>query len=259
MVNVKKTRGRKIVKKRMVVKKVPRVSRTLDKAIKKVINRQAETKSTAVDEIEYPFIANNNFLQNSQNLSDAFNMNQGTGDGERIGNSINCTKAVLNLQIRRNNQLTAAANNRPCVVSVFVGYLKNNRGESPNSYFGSIFQDGNSVLPWNGTMLRTLRVVNRQMFSVCHRYDFKIGLSTATGGAYNNNDFPALIRKKIPLKEMLGKVTFTDDGTAATHNKDLWIFCSYCNIDDSIDAISTDVNNRQVDIQYFVDVQYKDF
>lgn len=250
---------RKTYKKRTYTKyakKTVRPSKTLTKAIKQVQFRNAETKNTPIDEIEYPFASNNNFMQGAQNLSDAFNIAQGTGDGERIGNSFNCTKAVLNLLIRRNNQLSVAANNRPCVVSVFIGYLKNNRGESPNAYFGSLFEDGNSVLPWNGTQLRTLRRVNKKMFSVLHRYDFKIGLSTST--SFSNNDFSAMIRKKIPLKEMLGKVTFTDDGTNLAHNKDLWIFCSYCNLDDSIDDITTNVLNRQVDIQYFVDIEYKD-
>lgn len=256
MVNVKKTRGRKIVKKRMVVKKSIRAPKNLDRIIKKVINKNAETKYTPIDEFEYPITANNNFMNGATNLSNCFDINQGTGDGQRVGNTINCTKAVLNLIVRRNN--IPVVNSKPCVLSIFIGYLKNNRGELPNAYYGQLFEDGNSSLPWNGTMVRTLRKVNKRMFSVLHRYDFKIGLSTTTN--MSNNDFSTFIRKKIPLKELLGKVTYTDDDVfASAHNKDLYMFASYCNIDDSIDPISTDATTRQVDLLYFVDIEYKDY
>lgn len=261
--NAKRTFKKRTFKKRVAVKKTVRNTKVFAKSIKKVLNRMAETKATAIDELEYPILANNNFMNASVNLSNTFDLAQGTGDGQRVGNSVNCTKAVLNLIVRKNLQISAATNSRPCVVSIFIGYLKNNRGESPDAYFGSLFEDGNSAIPWNGTMLRTLRVVNKKMFSVLHRYDFKVGASNPSTTAnvinsYSNNDFNTFYKKKIPLKELLGKITWTEDGTAGSHNKDLWMFASYCNIDDSIDAIATDVANKQVDILYYVDTEYKD-
>jgi len=259
--NVKRTYRKKTNKKRTYAKKTTRVSKNLTKAISKVINRKAETKSTGINETQYVFSADNDSLQPSVNLADAFDLSQSTGDGGRIGNTIECTKAVLNLTIRRNASTAPTTYNLPCIVSIFIGYLRNNRGENPDSYAStSLFKDGASVLPWNGTMLRTLRTVNKKMFSVLHRYDFKIGSSIVGTNfpGFSNNDFKIHYHRKILLKEMLGKITYTDDAISTGHNKDLWMFASYCNINDYVDDITASIGNTQVDIQYFVDVEYKD-
>jgi len=246
------TRG-KTFKKRVAYKKTGRVSKGLNTVIKKVIRRQAETKSALSAELVYPIIANNNFMQASYNLSNGINMPQGDGDGERDGNHITVTKAVLNLSIRKNS-LTSTLS-KPCIVHVFIGYLKNNRGESPDSFFGNLYEAGNSSLPWNGTIIRSLRAINKKMFSVLHRYTFKVGSSNPVN--YENNDFKSHYNVRIPLKELMGTVTWTNDGTTTAMNKDLWFFASYANLDDSVDNIAT-LQQSQVDIEFFVDIKYKD-
>lgn len=245
---------RKTVKKRTYPKyskKTVRPTKNFTKAVKQVINRVAEMKATPYDELDYSLSTNSGF-STPVNLSDCFNIAQGTGDGQRIGNTIDCKKAILNLVLRRNNLATP---NLPCEVFVYIGYLKGNRGTAPSATpFANFYQDGNSAKAWNGTALRTLRMVNKDIFIITNRFVQKIGSSASTTAQFANNDYPLLIRKKINLKALLGKVKYQyDNVNDAEHDKDLFMWVSWVNIDDSIDA-----SLFPIDMSYFVDMNYQD-
>jgi len=261
MVNVPKTRARtrKTFKKRIAVKTVRKAvkpSKMLTKAVKQVIYTEAETKHTPIDETEYAFTASSGVLQPSVNLANCLTMSQGTGDGNRIGNKIHVSKANLNLIVRRNDTASSIS---PCEVHLFIGYLKQERNTAPDAFYAtSFYQDGGSVLPWNGTMIRTLRKVNKDLFIIVKKMVFKIAPSTATSVQFNNNDFPVLQRKIVSLKPLLGTITYGDDGTAGNFNKDLYMWGSYVYCNDTIDNLAVSPALKPIDVLYFVDLEYKD-
>lgn len=237
-------------------KKAPRrTNASLVKTIKSVVMRQAETKHSGVDEVEYVMATSNNTLFPSVNLSSWAGLATGTLDGQRVGNKISVTKANLNLIIRRNNTVSSLY---PCEVHIWIGYMKQERNAVPDAYFGQIYQDGGSVLPWNGSMLRTLRKNNTDLFTIFKKMVFKIGPATTTGPSFINNDFPIMQRKVISLKPLLGTLTYGDDGSSSNFNKDLWMWASYVYIDDTIDNLAVSPALKPIDILYFVDVEYKD-
>lgn len=243
--------GRKSTRKTM-----RRPNPSLVKALKAIVNRQAETKHTPVNETEYVMATTNSSFFPSINLSSWLALDQGTGDGQRVGNKVNVTKATLNMIVRRNNTTSSLY---PCELHVFIGHLRQNRNENPDPFLSSFYQDGPSVLPWNGSMLRTLRKPNTDVFTISKKMVFKIGPAVSTGGQFSNNDFPVLHRRKVSLKKLMGKITYGDDGTASNFDKDLWMWASYVYLDDSIDNLAVSPGLKPVDLLYFMDYEYKDF
>lgn len=226
---------------------------SIAQTVKTVLKRQVEKKHTPQNELQYNFDTINSSFSTPVNLSDCFNISQGTGDGERVGNLITCSKAVLNLIIRKQVNEVAL----PCEVHVFIGYLKGNRDQAPSATpFANFYQDGNTAVAWNGTMLRTLRKPNADLFVISNKFVVKIGSSTATTTQYNNNDFPILIRKRLSLKPLLGKVKYQYDNVSGSeHDKDLFMWASYVYQDDTIAPAAI---NCPVDLLYFVDMEYTD-
>lgn len=259
MMYARKSAGKKkTYKKRTSVKyskKSVKPTKNLTKAIKQVVFKQAETKHTPIDEAEYAFTSNN-IMSPSVNLSNTFVIANGTADGQRIGNKINCTKAVINLIIRRNDSASSLI---PCEVHIFFGYLKQSRDSSPDGVIStSLYQDGPSVTSWNGTMTRTMRQINKDAIICYKKLIVKIAPSTSSSSQFNNNDFPALVRKRINLTPMLGTITYGDDGNTANFNKDLFMWASYVYINDAINDLVTSPNLKPIDLFYWMDTEYKD-
>jgi len=233
--------------KRKTVKRVARPRANLIQTIKSVVNRQVETKCSGIDESSFNFAtaANNSTLPSWVNLADALNISQGVGDGERVGTVIDVKRAMLNLVIKKD----LAVSGSPVILTIFIGYLRDGRGSNPNTQL--IYEDGNNSLTWNGTNLRNLRSLNKKLFVNIARYSFKVGQSNL-GTTTSNNDFNLYHTKKISLKSMLGKCTFTNDSIAGSHNKDLFLTAQIVQM---TDGITTSI---PCTLDYFVDVQYKD-
>uniref|UniRef100_UPI0040488CF0 hypothetical protein n=1 Tax=Polynucleobacter sp. TaxID=2029855 RepID=UPI0040488CF0 len=227
----------------------------INKAVKAVVNRGQETKHSGIDETEYVF-ESNYAMSTPINLAQAMNISNGTTDGARVGNNINVTKATLNIVARRNN---TSASRFPAEIHVFIGYVKQDRSTIPGlHHLNRLYEDGAAALPWNGTQLRTLRAINKTIFTMTNKLVFKVGSSDSFSVQQNNNDFSLIHRAKVELKAMHGKVIYGDDGQPADHNKDLWMFASYCYIDDNTDNLIDNPTSKPVDLLYFVDLQYKD-
>ena len=250
MANAKKFYPKKRVfkTKRKSVKKIAQVS--VKKAVESVLSRKVEPKSSGINPAVYVWNANNSTISASVNIADVFALTQGVTDGTRIGNKIDITRAVLNI-----NLLSPSSGN-PCIVTIFIGYLKGQRTSNPSTGGNTafIFQDGPVSTGTTGLTLDLLRNTNNDLFTV-KRYDIKIG------GAYNavgvapafNNNFPAFVNKKISLSQLLGTLTYTNDGSVL-HNKNLWMFCQCTSIDSSLLAIPSVFPI----LNYYVDGTYKD-
>lgn len=257
MVNVPKTK-KKTYKKRVSTKRIKKTyksTKVLKKVVKQVLFKVAESKHTPIDEQEYQFTTTSSALQPSVALSECLSLSQGTADGQRVGNKIHVTKANLNLIVRRNNTGSSLI---PCEFHLFIGYLKQDRGALPDPFFPLIYQDGFSTLPFNGTMIRTLRKINKDLFIIHKKLVFKVGPSTSSVSQFNNNDFPVIQRKVISLKPLLGLVQYGDDGTSFNFNKDLYMWGGYVYINDTIDNLVANPELKPLDVLYFVDMEFKD-
>lgn len=237
-------------------RKPPIATRALTTAIKKVNMRLAETKHSGIDESDYTMASLSSQWFPSINLASWAGLANGTGDGQRIGNKINITKANLNYILRRNNTSSSLY---PLEFHIWVGYLKQSRNENPDAYMNQFYEDGGSVLSFNGTQIRTLRKPNRTLFTIVKHMVHKCGPATTTGPSFINNDFPIMVKRTVSLKPLLGTLTYGDDGSSSNFNKDLWMWCGYAYLDDTIDNLATSPGLKPVDLLYYVDVEYKDF
>lgn len=238
-------------RKRRVVRGKPRKRPSFNKAVKNAIYKIAETKYSGTDPAGYAFNATNALMSAPVNLSDAFNLSQGTNQGERVGNRIDITRAMLNLNITQAGGSAAGPN----IVTIFIGYLKGTRGTAPSSTsFLSLLQDGNLASGMDNTTLSLLRNINTDLF-VAKRYTFKVGQSFWDPGTgiqvQGNNDFKMFVNRKISLKPLLGNMTFQTDSTASSHNKDLFMWCQWTVPLGTVDSVPPILN-------YFLDGGYKD-
>ncbi len=246
----KTTKSKKSTRK--YVRKPSKAVKTIVKnEIKRSIKRNIETKHTGNDPATYVWASQNNVMSDPVTLSDAFDLYSGSEDGERVGNIINVTKAILNVNIVANVGATY-----PVIMTIFIGYLKRNRGTAPTAgQLASIFQDGGGTTDYNGSTLNLLRNVNRELFTIAGRYDIKVSEARVNQGTnWSNNDFPLFVNKKINLKSMLGKTIYTAD-TATGHNKELFMWCSYCGVGSTTNIYS---NVSAPIFNYYVEGEYTD-
>lgn len=245
-------------KKRAGAKLKPyRKSKLLQSTVKKELMRQVETKSTNDDPIRYPFTnsTNNNTLMfDAVELTNGIKtMGQGTASGQRIGNEISISRAVLNINLTMDNGFEDIY--YPYIVSVFIGYIKGQRVSLPTAPFlAAIFNDGGGSTGITGSTMDLLRNINRDRF-ICRRFQFKVGTArptTNSGQTYSNNDFPLFINKKISLKEILGTVKFTNDNFSGI-TRDLYMWCSvHTSTGETITSSQTPILN------YYTSISYKD-
>jgi len=224
----------------------------LKMAIENVLVRKAETKQPNISPLQYTFNGNgtnNSIMSSPVDITSVISsMSQGTANGQRIGNDINVTKALLNI-----NMTASSGQALPYLVTIFVGYVKGSRTTSPSaSNLASILDLGGSTSGYTGMTQDLLLKLNTDKFS-CIRKNYKLGVSApATGASFQNNDFPCFQNVKIPIKALLGKIQFIrDSGTII--NRPIYMWAQFTAIN-SVN-VSTSVAPN---LMYYLDVQYKD-
>jgi len=217
----------------------------------KVLNKNAEKKHLNMNPLEYTWNAVNSTMSASINLASQFNIGIGTTDGTRVGNTINCTKCVLCMNLATLSSNTSFG---PFIVSVYVGTLRKNPSFVPTpTDFTKFLQDGVTSTFQDGSTLSLLRNINKDYFNVHHMQRIKIGPSNGNPSVTKNNDFPAYVNRKISLKKMLGKHQYDDD-TGSGSSKNLFMWCQVTNINSSsVSAADCPV------LSYYLDVEYVDF
>lgn len=247
-VRKRKTTPRKPKYSRKIPYKTKGSSKSIVRTIKSVINHQAETKHLNMDPLTYNFVNvpnNNSLMFDAVSLSENFDIPQGNSDGSRVGNSVNITKCILNM----NFKASGVASTGPFIVSLYIGYLKPARSSLPGpDQFLQFLQDGSGATTINNHTLSLLRNVNTDLFTITNKARFKLG--TAEGGL-TNNDFPLFVNKKISIKYLLGKLQFNDAGLSPS--KDLYMWCHY------MDVRGGAASTAQPTFNYYLDVEYKDF
>ena len=141
-------------------------SRAVKSYVNRVVSRNIETKINDVEQtgkVVYGLISNNEVYS----LLPALSM--GTGEGNRIGNKVNCKSLTLRMSLYCYNQSTATP---PIYFDIYIFKSKNKQrgGGQPTSTDMAMFlEDGNSSKQYVGTSLDGMRYLNDEMFTLCKK------------------------------------------------------------------------------------------
>lgn len=159
-------------------------------------------------------------------------IDQGVGQGQRIGNRIKLTYASLRAIFLPINEGTANQT-LPVIIRCMFMYDKRNPTSVPTpGQNGDFFQNGNSASGFDGTMNDLLRPINTDRYAVFNLRSFKVGWATTYGmgsgdpaQAYSaNNEFKLMgIYKKNYMKHIVKNLRY-DDNELEPASRGLWFF-----------------------------------
>lgn len=244
-------------KKRTYRKKGGLVRRVLQKAkkrvfakkVKAVVNRAAETKRAGsyVNNFACTGFLSNGFASTIKVIGPSstvgpalYNIQQGTGQGSRVGNKITTTKLVMKGCVHINTSYDATANYNMCplYVGCYVFRLKPNLDDTQaNAYTvmtQSFFQAGNSSAGFTGLLNDLTRDVNKDQVQLLKKRVFRVGVSNVLSSfgvnASNNTnqqygDGTVGISKlfKMDLTKCLQKTLVFNDTTNTPSNRNTYI------------------------------------
>lgn len=245
---------KKTVPKRTYKKKpYSRISKALTSTIQRVITRRSEKKNVGIVPKTYTYNSTlgefNSVMSDAVNLGDFLNLAQGTAQSTRIGNKINVIKADLKLVL---TNPSTSANVTPTVVYIYIGYIRGQRGTSPDAVIDDLFEMGLTSTGWDGSYIKAMLPINRDRFIVTRKLKFKLGPAETSAGLYANNDYKSNHQVTIPLKPLMGTMRFEDD--TVKHNRDLWMWSSYINAGETE---ATDVEQNPT-LRYYLDAKFTD-
>jgi len=241
MRGAKKTYRRKYSKKIQKKKSAPKgVSTAIAKYVKKVIHKNIENKTVS----DKNYLAFDNYIaqpaMNVQPLmpgTTTLVIPQGTGQSERVGNTINTRKLLLKYTIYPVTQDQGLnPQPQPKEVIIWIGYLRNNRLKQPDAVdFTKLFQDGNTASSPVGNLWDCQLPINQDLFHVCKTFRHKLGNAVYTDYSgikpynyYINNDFKLNCNKTVDLTKYLNKVIKFDDTTVIC-DTGLYMWCTAVN------------------------------
>jgi len=190
---------------------------------------------------------------------------QGTGQGDRIGNSITVRSARLKLILSPQPYDSGAnAVPRPMMVRVLLLSFKRNPGTQVTS-ITSLFQagDSSSAPTTGGSLSDMVSEINRDEYSVYYDKVFKVGHSSITGTGniaanqfHSNNDFPMAQFIKIDLTNKVPhNLKYSDAAAADPNNRVLGMIVLTAAADGSVMSGTTTVPLK---LNYAIDYTYTD-
>ena len=217
-------------------KKAPRQS--FAKRVNALISAKIENKLSASAFFNAPICywpsGNPDWYNNNYTATNFFNLSQGVGQGDRIGNTIKLKrwviKGLINPSLGRPPVDPAAAN----VFNPFtyqgtatVMLIKYRNGIAIPTNIPKLWQDGNIAIDPVGTQIDKLQPVNKDLYKVYWRKTFKLGCSnTATNSQatatnwplFANNDYKVSATFGLDVCQYVGrnaKITYEDAQTTA--------------------------------------------
>lgn len=207
--------------------KRPAVSPSIKSYVKKLVHSNIENKTIS----ERNRIAFSNWNTDpGQNMSvkpicpnpASLQILQGSGQSERVGNSISTRKMLLKYCIYPLPQ-DQSFNPQPYPkeVCIWIGYIKGERKRTPvTADFQRFFQDGNNAIAPIGDIWDTLMPVNKDVFTICKTMRHKVGNEVYTDYSgikpynyFTNNDFKLNNYHTVDLTPYINKTIKFDDAT----------------------------------------------
>lgn len=253
---------------RVMRKKVPKPIKTY---VKRALNSSIETKqvtklgSTSL----YAYTGtswstvNRLCLTPNGNAGTGCVISQGDAQDQRTGNMIKTHKVIFKGVIYPNGYDVATNPIPRCqeVVFWFISF-RPQPAITTNPVDGTFFQEGGSFSAPSGTIVDTIRSINKERFYVYGKKVFKVGFEQyngtgqATGyGNYSNNDFKLNQRFYFDITKFCPKrVLFNDSINNDPTTRALWVVWEAVNSDGTTQGIA----NIPLSMQYQIDFLYKD-
>lgn len=196
-------------------------------------------------------------------LSTYWTINQGVGQGNRVGNVIKTRKVYLSYVLRP-LPYSATTNPlpNPCEVQLMLGYVKNTPCFTPvPGDFSFLFQSGSTSTAPIGTLRDLVSVINTDYWVIKKRWTHKVGYAAMEGTGASpgsqfqaNNDFKLNHVKRIDITKHIPKTHVFNDGSATTNTKNLFLMYQAV----AADGGTYGVNGLVANIEFWVDFHYED-
>lgn len=146
-----------------------------------------------------------------------FNVSQGTGQANRIGNRVFLEKVIIRGHVNMRQTTSASIYMNLC--KVWVGRLKSDFGAGLPSDYNALMQSGNTSTYLGPDVQSFYRPFNTNRWIIYRQKNMKIGYSQNGGGAGApfNNDFKAMVPYKFTLYPKR-VVNFDDANTPIDYN-----------------------------------------
>lgn len=204
-------------------------------------------------------------------------INQGVGQGQRIGNRIEVKAAYLNLQIKQAHLFDATLNYNPVplYVTAWVVSIKPGHTDNLDNLYAiivnSFFQAGNESTGFTGKLIDLTMVPNKDMVTVHNKRTFKLGFAQyvsayATNSAANNaqqwanNDFG--LTKLIRMRLKFNRILRFNDGSNRPNMRNQYLFFTTARLDGELTTTSGPTYSlngpKPIVVNYNVTLNYTD-
>lgn len=196
-------------------------------------------------------------------LSLYWSINQGVGQGNRIGNIIKVRKTYLSY-ILYPLPYDAATNPNPVPneIRLMLGYVRNTPTFAPIAGdIAQLFQSGSTSAAPVGNVKDLISVYNNDFWSIKKSWTHKLGYAnnggtgnTAVQQSFANNDFKMNVTKRLDITKHMPKTCVFNDATATTNTKNL--FFMYYAV--AASGGTYGAAGLPCRIDYWIDFQYED-
>jgi len=267
---------KKTYKKKFVKKSTRRFKKTSVRSVKKIvkaaISRAAENKnrqfygSGTILSVSNVTGSDNAVIALSPRAG-GIQIDQGTGSGGRIGNSIT-TKSVMfkGTLTPLPYDATTNPNPAPTQIKMFIFYDKRDPVNYPTPMLNAdFFQFNNSAKGFANNLTDLWAPINEDVYRVLYSRTFKLGYADYSGTeqnatfnsnqqSYTNNDFKLNANFRVNVtKYLIKKVKYNDNNSIPTTRG---LFCMFVPLYANGLAITTATVPAQV--QFMIDYNYED-
>lgn len=210
-----------------------RVPKNFKRYVKKTIAGNIENK-------RYIVYGNNGTITGpTASVPPTFNLfclpqvNQGTAQGQRIGDKIRIKRCRVSYQISQAPYDPTTNKDSECLITVLILKAKNtNAGVVPSQNWDNLFEVGTGTVSWQGTAMDTLFEINENLWTVVYK---KVHLI----GTYKGNDFTGIssyrlpgnesnyvVRRSfaLPLKHIKKLQCYNDNVSSIPQTDNLWMY-----------------------------------
>lgn len=193
----------------------------------------------------------------------SYNMVQGTGQSDRVGNSVRIMKAVLRyILLPVSYDLILNPTPKPQEVQILFGYIKGNTRTAPSATAVSyLYQNGNSSAGPTGLLGDVMRPINKDFWVIKKRIRHKVGYASNDGTGANagsqfhaNNDFKYNVVKSIDITKMLPQKVVWNEADVNPTSRSLFMMISAVNADNTNQLSDT----APCGMTFWLDVTYED-
>jgi hypothetical protein len=118
---------------------------------------------------------------------------------------------------------------------MYIGKLRATINTPPTSYFGQLFQLGDTATAPTDDNRSSLYSINKDIWDIKYKKTFKIGSSETSNPNYvSNNDYKALQYFRVDLAKWLPKKIKYNDGVTVSSNCGLYAWFTIANYNDQI-------------------------